>query len=229
MSNKSLCLIFLSLIISTILICRVRADNEKSESSSDIIYFEDYVSAIEDETESRFHKAREYFFKNDYEAAAKEIHKGAVFLRLESGWATKEGKGPLIASARELDILADEVEKGEVASVKDLDQAFSRAHFALARHYRLRASESEVKKAYEKLGTELKAAAKHLNHALLWSGDKIESGLREIRKDVQIFEEKLVEGGKWVHDEANRIIKYIDKEIEKFNKKTEPEKKQTDP
>ncbi len=227
MSKKPLWLI-LSLIMSITITCKVRADNGRSETSSDIIYFEDYISAIEDEPESRFHKAREYFFKNDSESAAKEIRKGAVFLRLESGWATKEGKEALITSARELDKLADEVEKGEVTSVKDLDQAFSRAHYALARHYRLRASESQVKKSYKKLVRELKAAAKHLHHALLWSGDKIESGFSEIRRDVQILEGKMGEGAKWVQDEVNRLMKYIDQEIEKFNKKTGPEKKQND-
>ena len=107
MRYKTSCLI-LTCIISVVMISNAWAGPDQPDPSSDILYFEDYVQAIEDEPETRFHRAREYFFKDDMESAAKEIRKAAVLLRLESGWATNEGKRGLIASAIELDKLAGE-------------------------------------------------------------------------------------------------------------------------
>lgn len=224
MRYKTLWLI-LTCFISVILISKAWAGPDQPDPSSDIIYFEDYVQAIEDEPETRFHRAREYFFKDDMEAAAKEIRKAAVFLRLESGWATKEGKGGLIASALELDKLADKVQKGEVASVKELDDAFSRAHYALARHYYLKAADSGVKQAYKKLGRELKAAVKHLKHALLWSGDKIESAFKEMMKEVHMLEEKWIGDEKRDQEEAGKAIDSVGQEIERSGRKIKPKKK----
>lgn len=224
MRYKTSCLV-LTCIISLFMISQSWAGPDQPDPSSDILYFEDYVQAIEDEPETRFHRAREYFFKDDLAAAAKEIRKAAVFLRLESGWATKEGKGGLIASAIELDKLADDVEKGSVVSVKELDDAFSRAHYALARHYHLKATESGVKQAYKKLGIELKAAVKHLKHALLWSGHKIESAFKELVNDVHMLEEKLMGDEKRDQEETGKVIDSVGREIEKSEKKLESKKK----
>lgn len=211
-------------IISVIIVSEAWADRDKPDPSSDTLYFEDYVQAIEDEPENRFHRAREYFFKDDMEAAAREIRKAAVFLRLELGWATKEGKKGLITSALELDELADEVQKVKVASVKELDDAFSLAHYALARHYHLKASESSVKEAYGNLVRELKSAVKHLKHALLWNGDKIESAFKEMIKDIHMMEKKFVGGEKQDQEQAGKILESIGQEIERSGQKTEPKK-----
>ncbi|HED00213.1 MAG TPA: hypothetical protein ENN18_07510 [Proteobacteria bacterium] len=77
--------------------------------------------------ESHFQKAQESFLKKDFKAAASEIRKGAAFLKTEAGHATEDGKKVLMASVRELEKLAGDVEKGTVTSVKDLKDAFARA------------------------------------------------------------------------------------------------------
>lgn len=212
-------------IFSNFAIKSVRANTANKANDSDLLYFEDYIAALEDEPEARFHKAREAFFKNDLNTAAREIRKAVAFFRIELVWATQEGKRGLLASAIELERLADDIELGNITSVKELDYAFSRAHYALAKHYQLKASESHIKKAYKKLGIELKAATKHLNHAVLWSGNKIESGLKETTKGVQLLEEKLKAGAELMKDEIVKTIELIGQEIEKLNKKEEPDKK----
>jgi len=217
-------LIFMTCIISLIMVSEVWAGRDKPDPSSDILYFEEYVQAVEDEPENRFHRAREYFFKDDMEASAREIRRAAVFLRLEMGWATKEGKKGMVTSSIELDKLADEAEKGEVTSVKELDDAFSRAHYALARHYHLKASESGVQEAYDKLVRELKTAVKHLKHAILWSGEKIESAFKEMIKDVHMMEKKMLGGEKQDQEEAGKMVESVGREIEKSGQKIEPEK-----
>ncbi|MGA1845229.1 MAG: hypothetical protein ACMUIS_11765 [bacterium] len=223
MRYKTLCVALA--LIASVMSGKVRAETDKPDTSSEILYFEDYIEAIEEEPESRFHRAREFFFKNDMQAAAKEIRKGAVFLRLESGWATKEGKGPLIASSQELEKLADDLESDSVTSVKALDDTFARAHYALARHYHLKAAESHGKQAYKKLARELKAAAKHLKHALLWSRNKIESVFNDLMRDIHSMAERLTKDEKQAHDEVGNVIDSIGNEIEKSRERIEPGKK----
>jgi hypothetical protein len=81
--------------------------------------------------ESHFRKARESFLQNDSQEAASEIRKIATLLKEEADQATEKGKGALMASFHELEKLADEVEKGTVTTVKELDEAFAHAYQSL--------------------------------------------------------------------------------------------------
>jgi len=79
-----------------------------------------------------FQKAHASFMKKDFKASAAEIRNGAEYLRKEAESAGSEGKKMLVASVRELDKLADSVEKGAVKSDGKLKGAFSRAEHAVA-------------------------------------------------------------------------------------------------
>ncbi len=85
-----------------------------------------------DELKEHFHKARESFLAKDARAAAAEIRKGAMLLKLEAGHAKEEAKEALTASSHELEKLAQRLEKGTVTSSQDLRRAFARADRALA-------------------------------------------------------------------------------------------------
>jgi len=85
-----------------------------------------------DELKEHFRKARESFLTKDARAAAAEIRKGAMLLKLEAGHAKEKAKEALTASSRELEKLAQELEKGTVTSSQDLRRAFARADRALA-------------------------------------------------------------------------------------------------
>jgi hypothetical protein len=61
-----------------------------------------------------------------------EIRKGAAEIKLEADQAADRSKEILQASVRELEVLADEVKKGAINSVKKLDEAFEEAYRALA-------------------------------------------------------------------------------------------------
>jgi hypothetical protein len=78
--------------------------------------------------------ARENIVKKDMAAAADEIRKAADVLRAAETKATAKSKKALTASIKELDKLADDVEKGTEASAKKVDEAFARAHAALKAH-----------------------------------------------------------------------------------------------
>jgi hypothetical protein len=181
-----------------------------------------------DEPEIHFQKAHEFFIKKDFKAAASEIRKGAAFLKLEAGRSTTDGKKALMASGDELGKLADDVEKGTVASEKQLKDAFARADHALANHHYLKASEYWAKKDEKKAGHALKAATQALEHAAEWSGHKLETAAVDVIKGVREGAGKLIEGTGWTLEEARILekgIKDLGNEILKLGKDIEPKKK----
>jgi serine protease Do len=166
-----------------------------------------------------FHKAREKFLKKDFNEAASEIRQGAAFLKNEVEKATGEGKQALMTSAEELENLADQVQKGALRSAKELDQAFARAHQALARHYQSKASESWAHRATSEAGQELKAAAGHLENALSWAGQRLGEGSEKAIQEAKVIGEILEKGGTQTASEVNKDINAIGREIEKAGKK----------
>ena len=189
------------------------------------LYEEDIWIVLVDEPEFHFQKAHEFFLKKDFKAAGSEIRKGAAFLKLEAGRSTTEGKKTLEASADELGKLAEDVEKGAVASEKQLKDAFARADHALAKHHYLKASEYWAKKDEKKTGHALKAAAQALEHAAAWSGHKLETAAIDVIKGVRVGSGKLIEGMGWSADEVGKGINELGNEISKLGKAIEPEKK----
>jgi len=194
-----------------------------------VIVEEDVLTVFVDAPGEHFHKARENFLKKDYKAAAKEIRKGAAFIKLQAALATAEGKILLTASIDELEKLAKDIEQGTVTSAVTLNHAFARAHHALAKHHYLRAMEYKTKGAATKVGHALKASATHLEHGFAWAGHKLEAATVAVIKDTGLVAGKLIEGGGWVGKEAGDTIDKIGVEIEKLGKMLEPAKKSSTP
>lgn len=177
------------------------------------------VSGEQDKLSQQFHKARENFLKKDFKDAAAEIRKGEAFVKQEAGQATGEAKQALSASVQELDKLADEVQKRTVSSVKELERTFARAHYALALHYLLKASESWGKKAISEAGQDLKAAAVHLENGLAWAGHRLEGEGVAAVKEAKQMGEKMETGAGWVASEVSKGINAIRKGIDEASHK----------
>lgn len=182
---------------------------------------------VDDESEEHFHRAHESFLKKDLKKAAAHIRKGAAFLKLEAGRATEEGKNLMEESGHELAKLAEDVEHGTITSVKRLDEAFARAHQALAHHHHLKAKESwtnQAEQAARKVGQDLQAAAVHFDQGLIWAGHKAEAAGAKTMKGTRLLAGKMMKGADWVADEVGKGIEDVGEEIEKFGKKIAPAK-----
>ncbi len=184
------------------------------------------VSPSSDQAERHFKKAHEYFLEKNWEAAAAEIRKAAALLKQKAAVAASEGRKDLTASARGLEELADRVRKGAVNSVQELDDAFARAHYALARYHNLNAAESWARKATGNAGRELKAAAADLKRGLAWAGHKAETGTETAMKNARRLGEELIKGAHQASGTVGRTIQNLGTEIEKFGGKSGPAKKQ---
>ena len=196
------------------------------EAADQIVIDEEVLVVLMDEPEHHFERARESFLMKDLEAAAESVRKGAAFLRLQAARAAGETRQALLKAARELEELADGVEKGSVGSVEKLREVFSRALQVMAAHHQRKASESWAKKAAKHTGQDLKAAALHLENAFKWSGRKAGAGTKTAINGARVVSRKLIRGVGWTVKEAGGAIKSMGGGVQEFGKKVEPKKSQ---
>ena len=173
--------------------------------------------------EQTFQKAKEEYLQKNLDAAAKQIKKGAAYMKAEADKATAKGKEGLTASAKELDQLADDTKKGAVTSAKKMEDAFARAYLALAANDHVKSTESWAKKQSAKTGAALSSAGKNLEKSFTWAGQKVEKGTNDVLVKSEELSQKLKKKGRIVADDVSRGLKEAGNEIEKFARKISPD------
>ncbi len=127
-----------------------------------------------------------------------------------------------MTSFQELERLAKAVEDGTATSIKELDRAFSRAEYGMARHQYKKASEYLSKKESKRAGHALKGAALNLEHAAKRAGLKLEAESLAAIEDARRVAGKLIKGVESAPSEFERAAKRLGEEMEKVGKKLEP-------
>jgi hypothetical protein len=163
-----------------------------------------------DRLNQHFIKAREHLYENDPVAAAAEINQAVALLKQESAKGTESGKKGLLESINQLEKLAQDVDGLSRMSAKELNASFARAHYAMAMHRYLSASNLAEREQFGEATVDLQAAAQHLEKAIALSEetldeetakvlDKIRSSGRElgldIKKLIQDFDKVLSDWG----------------------------------
>ena len=143
-------------------------------------------------------------------AGAVEIANFAEASRAKDDTATA-----LLRAAREIDSLADRVEKGEAGSVTGIDDVLVRAYYTLAEHYYELASSSRVKKELGKSADRLTASVYYLNRALERSGKKADTAVKELLHRVARITASVRRGTGYSIEELGRTIRDLGREIER--------------
>jgi hypothetical protein len=185
---------------------------------------EDVLDALADAPDEHFHKAHAAFLKKEFKVAAEEIRKGTAFLKLEMARAKGDTRKAVTDSIHEMETLASDVERGTVTSVGTLEQAFARAHHALAQHHYARAMEDQAKEARVRMGHALKSAATHLEQGLSWTGKKLEAGTKETCKLAGLVSGKLIQGTGYATEEVGKAMGKVGDEIGQFGRHLVPGK-----
>jgi len=168
-----------------------------------------------EEPERHFHEASKYFAKNDNQNAAGEIRSGAALLKREAGRHNAPNKAGLQAAALELDTLAAKVEKGQVSSPNELDQAFARADLALARNSHQMAEAAIAQGNHKQAGSWLEATSDYVEDAAGWSKQKLDTGESATLHGVRALGRKVQDGAYWSADEVKKGVGFLDGEITK--------------
>jgi len=179
------------------------------------------AKAIATGLDKDFQKARERFLKKDLKESATAIRKGAAYFKSLEEQAQEKGKQTFLNSQKELENLANRVEKGAVQSVAEIDRTFARVSHALARYHYQMAKESWAMKETAKSGQELQAAGAHLESAVKQAGGKAESSAGPVIQETRLLAGKLLQGAGWVDAEVEKGIKALGVEIDKLGEKVE--------
>jgi hypothetical protein len=218
MKRRVIVLAVVQLLFFGILVVRAQTapenDAPKAPEGYVIVDEQDWL-VLENDLSRDFHQAREDFLKRDFRAAAVRIRKGVTFLKTEAARASSDTKQDLLTSARELEKLASDVEKDTVRA-RDINDAFARAHYALAKHHHEQARAYHAKKDYKRAGHYLAASVRHFEQASAWAGHKIDSTVADVTDDARTVSEKLVKGADWTSNEVRKAFEVLGKEIEKL-------------
>jgi hypothetical protein len=179
---------------------------------------EDVWVRLDDEPSQHMHRAHESFLKKEYGATTTELRKAGGYLHIAARNSSSETKAALTASAHELDSLAADVQAGTVKSAKSLDSAFARAEHALGADNQAKAKTALNAKHHAMAGHYLRSAVNHVEDAAKWSGHELESGTLATANGVRIVAGKLIDGGGFVVDEAEKGVTWVGDEVEKVGR-----------
>jgi hypothetical protein len=126
----------------------------------------------------------------------------------------------LASSVNELDMLADNIQKGTVTSVNTLDSAFSRARDAIRSNSQIRTAESQT-------GRALQSTSSGVKHGLSWTGDKLGAAASAIVKGTGFVVGKVIEGTGWAGKHTGKAIDSAGMKVETFGKNMQPQKQET--
>lgn len=167
--------------------------------------------------------AHEQFGNKDWVESAESVRNVASFLHIAAGNATKLAKERLKHSADELDQLSRRISDESVRSIKVLESAFARAHYAMARHHVLKATEALDKKQFKLAGGYLGSATDHFQRAAAWSNRPLKPESVAVIKANKSLVSRLL-AGKSPTDEAGQMIKNLRERIKVIGKYIEPAK-----
>jgi len=185
---------------------------------------EDILAAFVDEPCRHFEAARDKFILGENQQVAQHLRIGSAFLQLESARARADGKLALKASVSELQSLADAVENNQVQTVQVLQQAFARAHYALAGHHCInsahrccRPATFQDKQELARTGWDLKAAAIHLNRGALWAGGELDEETRNLIAGGQLTADQLIRQDIGSQSDVQHTIHALHGKLEKIS------------
>lgn len=176
------------------------------------------------EAQEHFDRARESFLQKDLATSAAELRAASKFLSERADSATGEVKERVVASARELDRLATEVEKSAIKSEKSLDYAFARAQRAEAERHHANAVAAWAKRDDARAGDELIMAADHLERGAKDAGQVLGTGVKKVLADTREVAGQLIKGVGFVPEQVGKVTEALGTEIRALGSKIEKRK-----
>ena len=162
--------------------------------------------------------AQQELLKKDFKDAAAEIRKVVGLLRLEAVRSFPEEERELLGSGGDLELLAGEVEKGALSSVKGLDSSFAAAQYALAESHYQNALRDWAMHDSAGTGHELSASVLDLSAGADWAGRGAEFDSALVVKDAMALSSQLIEGSYGDRTEIAQEIRSVGNEIESLRK-----------
>lgn len=199
----------------------VAQEDFKPLSSAKIEIDEDILATFIDKPCHHFEAARETFVTGEVKQAAKHLRDAVSYLRLEAARATPDGEAALDASIAELKRLANSVEANRVKAVLTLEQAFSRAHYALAGHHCIKSNHRccqvatfQDKQEMVRTGRDLKAATFHFEKGSQWASGKLDEKTVKLLEEAKLTANRLIQQNRGAQRKVRKNIHAIHDQLE---------------
>lgn len=163
-----------------------------------------------------------YLKKNNVDSA-KVIRRAATFLLIAESNAFPRHKPLLVERAEELDLLAGRVAAGKVASRKELEAAFARAHYAMSKHHAAKAADMAADGQPLQAAGYMRSAASHLERSAHWAGKDLRTDTEQTIDKVRDSAEDLKAGTGKLVEETGKLLEALGDRIERFGKGLKPD------
>jgi hypothetical protein len=200
----------------------VYADEKKMVDEPITVIEEDWI-IFSDQPHRSMLDARFHLLQFEEDLAANDTRRAAALLRANASHASSDSKNALLASSKELDKLADDIEE-DATNTAQINKVFGKASLALAKYHTAMTYEAQTANQPQKVGHYLKATASDLEHAAAWTGHEVTKGGAMSIKVVREGAGKLIEGAGWSAEEAGKATKWLGDETKALGHKIEGNK-----
>ena len=183
-----------------------------------VLVEEEQWHKLSDEPDRHFAHARASFLKSDARAAAAELRKAGVHLRVAAAHAAARTKVELTQSEHAVEQLAQRVEAGAVKSVEEMDLVTSRALHSLADYQYVRAAAAWRHHEERVAGQYLRSAANNLERATERTSSALRDATAEVARESRVLSSRLIEGTGFVMDEVGAGFEAFGHQIERVGK-----------
>jgi hypothetical protein len=179
-----------------------------------IVVADDLWLDLVDEMDHHFQAAYDHFDRRDLKAAAREIRKSVVFMKLEAGRATGAERKSLEAQAAGLGRLAEAMGGAAPPLADAVRQAFGASHYEIARNHLALGRADWSSHDPPGTGQEMKAAVAHLRQGLRWIGRKPEPAADTAVVDAELVAENLAGAIGWKTDDVTRALQELGVQVD---------------
>ena len=187
-----------------------------ASSSTPAVAAEPSPLAARQEAQESFDSARVALVREDYGESARHLSESAAFMRSHAAHAEIGAIAALQGSAKELEMLAERLTRGETLSVRMLDRVVANANRAEGQHHLTRAAVAIADYAYGDAGEELLMAVDHLERSALDLRRPNEPEADPALSDARRLGRSMVFGGVPSRDEARRVIRQLEGELRRL-------------
>ena len=118
------------------------------------------------EAQQSFDRARAALLRKDYRESVEQITEAVAFMRSHAAESQIGAVAALQGAAKELEVLAERLTKGEPPTIRTLDRVFANANRAEGQHHLARAVGSSASGDRRSVGEEILMVVDHLERSL---------------------------------------------------------------
>ena len=172
--------------------------------------------ATRQEAQASFDSARAALIRDDDAESARHLAEAAAFMRSHAAKAEIGAIAALQGSAKELDMLAERLARGEPLTTRMLDRVVANANRAEGQHHLTRAVAAIADRDYQHAGEELLMAVDHLERSALDLRRPNEAEADPALSDARALAGRMVRGSVPTRAEARYVIGRLEGELRRL-------------